>query len=96
MASTPPPRGASVLFGQHDVDDALGDGRIRRVGRVIGEGLVEVVNFEKYRVAVGLKRAEVVFAIRIVGVAEIVIDRSKRRSNNPSEKRPDIPVAPPE
>jgi hypothetical protein len=26
----------------------------------------------------------------------IITFRSKRRSNNPSEKRPDIPVAPPE
>ena len=39
-----------------------------------GERLVEIIDLEKDRLAVGFERAEVVFFVRVVGVAEIVID----------------------
>ena len=66
---------ASVFFGQHDGDDALGDRWIGRVRRVSGQGLVVIIDLEKDHGAIGFKRAEIVFAIRIVGVAKIVVDR---------------------
>ena len=34
----------SVFFGQHDGNDALGDRRICRVRRVVGQRLVEIVD----------------------------------------------------
>jgi hypothetical protein len=41
---------------------------------VKSESLVEIINLEKYRLAIGLERPEVVLLIWVVGVAEIVID----------------------
>jgi hypothetical protein len=37
--------------------------------------LIEIIDLEKYRVAAGFKRAKVMFFVRVVGVAEIVVDR---------------------
>ena len=45
----------SILFGQHDRDHALGDRRIGRVGGVVGEALVVVVDLEEHPVAVGIE-----------------------------------------
>ena len=66
---------ASILLGQHDGDDALGDQWIGRVGRVIRQRLVEIIDFEKYQLAVGFERAEIVFFIWVVGMAKIVVHR---------------------
>jgi hypothetical protein len=44
--------GRSVLFSQHDSDDALGHRRIGRVGRVNSERLIEIIDLEKDRLAV--------------------------------------------
>ena len=64
---------ASILLGQHDGDDALGDRRIGRVRRVIRQILVEIIDLEKDHLAVGFERAKVVFFIRVVGMTKIVI-----------------------
>src|ERR1700724_3209684 len=53
-------KSASILLGQHDRDHALGDRRISWIGRVVAEALVVVVDLEKDRVAVGVKRAKIV------------------------------------
>jgi len=41
---------------------------------VIGQVLIEIVDLKKCRVAIGFERTEVVFAVWVVGVAEIVIN----------------------
>jgi len=41
---------------------------------MIGERLVEVIDFEKDCMPISFERTEVVFAIWVVGVAEVVID----------------------
>jgi hypothetical protein len=61
----------SVLFSQHDGDDALSDRRISWVGRVRGQHLIIVIDLEKDRLTIDLERAKVVFLVWIVGVAEI-------------------------
>ena len=66
---------ASVFLGQHDGDDPLGDHRVGWVRRVSGEPLVEIIDFEKDQMAIGLKRAKVVFPVWVVGVAKIVVHR---------------------
>ena len=63
----------SVLFGQHDGDDALGDRGIGRVGRVIREAFVEVINLEKEFVPVDFEYAEIVLFVWVIGVAEIIV-----------------------
>jgi hypothetical protein len=62
-----------VFLGQHDRDYPLGDRGIGWIRRVIPKCLVEVVDLEKYRVTVGIECTEVVFFVRVVGVAEIVV-----------------------
>ena len=37
-------------------------------------GIIIVIDFEKDQVAVGFERAEVVFSVRVIGVAEVVVD----------------------
>jgi hypothetical protein len=64
----------SVFFGQHNGDDPLGDRWIGRVRRVVGQGFVEIIDLKKDHLAVGFERSEVVFAIRIVGLAKVVVD----------------------
>lgn len=64
---------ASVLLSQHDRDHTLGDRGIGWIRRVIRQGLVEIIDLEKYPVTVGIERTEVVFFVRVVGVAEIIV-----------------------
>jgi hypothetical protein len=45
------------------------------VRRMVGEGLVEIIDLEKDRGAVDVERSEVVLLIWVVGFAEIVEDR---------------------
>ena len=40
---------------------------------MIGERLVEIIDFEKYRVAIGFELAEVVLFVRVVGVTKVVV-----------------------
>ena len=47
-----------VLFGQHDRDHTLRDGRIGRVGRVVSERFVVVIDLGKDRLALDLKPPE--------------------------------------
>ena len=75
--STASAEGSSVFLRQHDRDHSLGDRGIGRVGRMTGEGLVVIIDLEKDSVAVGFERAEIVFFIRVVGVAKIVIHRNR-------------------
>jgi len=63
-----------VLFSQRNRDDAFGDRGVGGIGRVVLARLVEGINLEKDFVAIGFERTEVVFFVRIVGVAEIVVD----------------------
>src|ERR1700724_2272464 len=65
-------KSASILFGEHDRDHALGNRRIGWIGGVVGEALVEVVDLEKDPMAVGVERAKVVFFVRVVGVAKVI------------------------
>ena len=53
----------SVLFGQHDRDHALGDRRVSRIGGVVAEALVVVVDLEQDRVAVGVEAAKIVLLV---------------------------------
>jgi hypothetical protein len=66
------PTRRSVLFRQHDGDNALGD-RISWVGQVRYERLVAIIDLEKDRLAIDLKRPKIVFLIWVVGVAEIIV-----------------------
>jgi hypothetical protein len=63
----------SVLIGQHDGNDPLGQGRIRWIRRMVGEGPIVVIDLEEDRVALGFERSEVMFFVRIIGVAEVII-----------------------
>jgi hypothetical protein len=60
------PAAPSVFFGQHDRDDAPGYGRVGRIGRVVRQVLIVIIDLEKDRMAVSLKRAKVVFFMRVV------------------------------
>jgi hypothetical protein len=62
----------SILLGEHDGDDALGNGGIRWVRGEISKRFIVIVDLEKDVVAVDFERAKVVLFVRIVGVAEIV------------------------
>src|SRR6202048_2486153 len=73
----------SILFGQHDRDHALGDRRVSWIGGVVAEALVEVVDLEQDRVAIGIKAAKVVLFVRIGGVAKVVKHRDGL--NDPSD-----------
>jgi hypothetical protein len=42
---------------------------------VIGQFFVVIVNFEKYLLTFCLERSKVVFLVRVVGVAKIIVDR---------------------
>jgi hypothetical protein len=65
----------SIFVGQHDRNDASGNGRIRRIRRVVRQSLVVVVDLGKDHVAFGLERPEVMFFVRVVGVTKIVKQR---------------------
>ena len=45
-----------------------GDGRVGRIGRVVFQVAIKIIDLEKDRVAVGLERAKVVLFMRVVGV----------------------------
>jgi hypothetical protein len=62
----------SVFFGQHDRDHALGNGGVCRVGRVLAEVAVVVINLEEESVPVDFERTKVVFFVGVVGVAKVV------------------------
>ena len=66
--------GRLVLFCKHDRYYAFCDSRVGSIGRVAGERLIVVVNFEKDCVAVSREGTEVMLFIWIVGVTEIVIE----------------------
>ena len=59
----------SVLVGKHDRDDPLGDRRIGWIGRMVSEGPIVIIDLEKDRFTFSLERSEIVFFIRIIGVA---------------------------
>ena len=40
---------------------------------MLGETFVVIVDFEKYRLAIDLKRPKIVFFVRVIGVAEIIV-----------------------
>jgi hypothetical protein len=45
-----------LVFGrQHDCDHALGDGRVRRVRRVMAEGVIKIVDLEQDVVAINIE-----------------------------------------
>lgn len=69
--------GASILVGQHDGDDTFGHQRVGRIGRVVGERLIEIIDFEHDPVAVGIEGTKVVFFMWIVGVAKVVVHRNR-------------------
>src|SRR6266550_2480969 len=72
-----PKRGAgqcsrtSILLSQHDRQHARDD---RFSICALDIWLLIQVDLEKYLVTIGIERAEVMFFMRVVGVAEIVID----------------------
>ena len=68
---------SSIFFGKHDRDDPFRNARVCRVGRVMGEGVVVVVDLEEDRLTLRLKDPEVMLFVRIVGTTEIVIDRDR-------------------
>src|ERR1035437_9806707 len=68
-----PPR--SVLVGKQNGDHALGHSWIGRIGRVVHQGRIEVIDLEKDRLSVGLKRPEIMFFVWVIGVTKIVIHR---------------------
>jgi len=56
LDSTSVPSGhRSVLLGQHDGDDAFGDRWVGRIRRVVGEGLIVIIDLEKDRSPLGLE-----------------------------------------
>ena len=59
----------SVLFSQHNGDDTLRDRRISWVWRVRSERLVEIIDLEKYRLAIDLKAGGVYGAGGICAIA---------------------------
>jgi hypothetical protein len=67
-------RGGSILLRQHDGDDALGDGRVGRIGRMHRQGRIEII-VEEQLVPFNFEHAEVMFLVWVIGVAEIVVDR---------------------
>src|ERR1035437_9211965 len=68
-----PPR--SVLVGKQNGDHALGHSWIGRIGRVVHQGRIEVIDLEKDRLSVGLERPEIMFFVWVIGVTKIVIHR---------------------
>src|SRR6202048_770321 len=76
-------KSASIFLGQHDGDHALGDRGVGGIRGVIAEALVEVVDLEQDRMAIGIKAAKVVLLVGIVGVAKVVKHRDGL--NDPSD-----------
>src|ERR1700722_19371799 len=64
----------SVLVGEHDRDHAHGDSRVCRVGGVVVQAAVKIVDLEKDRVAFGLERAKVMLFVRVVRMTKVVKD----------------------
>src|ERR1039457_6438564 len=62
-----------IFFGQHDRDDSFGHRRIGWIRGMISEAPIEIIDFEKDRFPFGFERSEVMFFVRIVGMAEIVV-----------------------
>ncbi len=62
----------SVLLGQHDRDHALGHRGVGWVGGVVGQCPIVIIDFEHDCLAFGIERTEVVFFMRVVGLAEVV------------------------
>ena len=62
----------SVLVGEHDRDHADGDGGVGRIGGLVVQAAVEVVDLEKDRVAFCLERPKVMLFVGVVRVAEVV------------------------
>ena len=65
----------SVFVSEHDRDHADGDGWVRRVGRVVFQVPIKIIDFEKDRVAFSLERAKVVLFMWVVGVTKVVKHR---------------------
>ena len=42
---------------------------------MIGDGTIKIIDFEKYLLTFCLERSKIMFFIRIVGVAKIIVDR---------------------
>jgi hypothetical protein len=68
------PGGPAVfnILRRADGDDALGDIWVARIGRVILQILIEIVDLKKDRVTVGVERAKVMFLVWVIGVTEII------------------------
>jgi hypothetical protein len=64
--------GRSIFVGQHHGDHADRDGRVGRIGGVVVQAAIKIIDLEKDRVAFGLERPKVVLFMRVVGVAEVV------------------------
>ena len=71
----------SVLVGQHDRDNSLGHRRVGWIGGMMGEGPIKIVDLEKDRFAFDFERPEIVFFVRVIGVAE-VIEHGDRLDNS--------------
>jgi hypothetical protein len=59
---------SSILLRQHDRDHPLSHGWIGGIRRMHRHALIEIVDLEKYSVAVGIEGPEVVFLMRVVSV----------------------------
>jgi hypothetical protein len=64
----------SILLRQHNRNHALGDRRIRWVWRVITTRVIKIIDLKEYCLTIDLERPKVMFAVRVVGVAELVIN----------------------
>ena len=62
----------SIFFSQHNCYDAVRDRGVRRIGRMVGQTSIVVVDFKYDLVAVGFEAAKIVLFVRIVRVAEVV------------------------
>jgi hypothetical protein len=88
-----------VLFRQHDGNHALSNGRVARIGRLMAECFVVVLDLEKYHRSIDFERAKVMLFIGIIGLAEIVIDGDRlddsRYASAPSAAMPGVMTARP-
>ena len=62
-----------ILVGQHDCDHAFSDRRVGWVWGMISVASVVIIDLEEDRFPFGFERSEVMFFMRIICVAEIVV-----------------------
>ena len=68
--------GRLVFLCQHNGEHPFGDSGIGRIWGMKVQVLIVIINFKHDGCAFELERAKVMFAVRIVGSAEIVKDRN--------------------